>query len=161
MKNIFLEWYDCDNVLNQFGSDVTQDKKTSFELRIYQTTKKITSLDTMIDKVIEAVDLFVAEEKGTVEKVLIGLLLVLSVSPFKFKILEGKGIDNIIDSVKLDAETGDIYIDKKIFDSICIYDSIKKDTINWFAENDLLEIKKDRILFNRSTLKSGKIYQKI
>lgn len=153
MNDIKIEWVDKDCILNSL---IPQKKKKDLGLRIYQT-KKTYKLDQIADKIIAIAGLTMSNTK--LANVLIGFLLLLSVSPYDLKIMEGKGIDSIIDKLKYDKDKGMMYILKSELEMELNKLSLGLKSIDWFLENNIFEVSNDMFIFRGNRIKSAKIYQ--
>lgn len=150
--NLFIQW-ECENIIDQFKSRKTND---GFNLRVFKARKEI-ALDRLADKVIAVMALEFSNSKAL--SAFIMLLLILSISPFKFKFMLGEGIDSIIDSLKKDEEEGYMYITKKILEEELYKSNLSIKSMDWFLENNLFEQKDEKYIFRGGKIKSAKLYQ--
>lgn len=155
MKEVLVKWNEEKSMLDQF---YVEKPKKGFDLRIYQTTKEV-SLDNLADKIIGVLGLGISDSKFA--NLVISLLLIMSISPFQFKIMKGKGIDNIINKLKHD-ENGDfLYINKSELEDELYKNNIGTKAMDWFVDNKLFEINAGRYIFRGNRIKSAEIYQSL
>lgn len=93
-------------------------------------------------------------------QLLLALCAIILINPFEIRVLKGCGIDELIDSSDFDQETGERYLSKDQFESLCRIHDIKFDIISWLEQKKLVQQSNGKVYFSRK-LKKGKVLQRV
>ena len=155
MNHILIEWEKSDNILDNF---FIKNEEIRLNLRIYSLKNLNSNLEYMINKIIDINDIVISEDETLVGKLLTGLFLILSINPLDFKILKGKGIDEIIDQLEINSDTNEVVIEKRKIDNFIKSKQAYEQIIKWFIENKLFILEEGIYIYKGKNIKSAKIF---
>lgn len=155
-ENFLLEWEGSAPIFNDVA---LADRNSSGHLEArFLLSKRRSDLNDIIGRFSIALGFATTSilTDNPVGKAVLAFCIVSLVNPFKIKYLKGEGIDNLIATADFDDETGEYYIEKRIFLTFCHENNISSDLLTWLEANGFVYTDDLRIIF-RNSFKKGDI----
>ena len=157
MNSLYIEWKEP-NIFDELVPR-NKPKKLNAEMRLY--TVRSYTMENLIAQASATLGLVLGKPDSLVMKSMVGLLFVMAISPLKFKLMSGNGIDEIIDNLSADEIAGSVRIETSQFLKVLASNGISLKAFDWFLDKGVFAIEGDYVTFRGAKIKSAKIISSI